>query len=112
MSPTELGLCLTSLACSSVSQLFMKGAALPGSFPRRLVRLGAAGSLQLLSIGLVMLALQTLPLSQLVPFAAGAYVLVPLGSRQLFGECLHPRFWAGALLIISGILFTQGWLPS
>ena len=30
MSPAELGLCLSSLACSSVSQLFMKGAALPG----------------------------------------------------------------------------------
>jgi len=108
MSPVELGLCLTSLVCSSVSQLFMKGAALPGRFQQRLVRLVAAGSLQLLSISLVMLALQTLPLSQLVPFAAGAYILVPLGSRQLFGECLHPRFWVGALLIVSGILVTQG----
>lgn len=107
MSPTELGLCLTSLVCSSVSQLFMKGAALPGSSLRRLARLGAAGSLQLLSMGLVVLALQTLPLSQLVPFAAGAYLLVPLGSRQLFGECLHRRFWVGALLIVSGILCTQ-----
>jgi undecaprenyl phosphate-alpha-L-ara4N flippase subunit ArnE len=109
MNSAELGLCLTSLVCSSVSQLFIKGAALPGSsFTfRRLTHLGAAGSLQLLSIGLVVLALQTLPVSQLVPFAAGAYLLVPLGSRQLFGDCLHPRFWLGALLIISGILCTQ-----
>lgn len=107
MSTGELGLCLASLVCSSVSQLFMKGAALPGSSLRRLAHLGAAGSLQLLSIGLVVLALQTLPISQLVPFAAGAYLLVPLGSRQLFGERLHPRFWLGALLIFSGILCTQ-----
>lgn len=107
MNSAELGLCLTSLVCSSVSQLFMKGAALPGSSFRRLAHLCAAGSLQLLSIGLVVLALQTLPVSQLAPFAAGAYLLVPLGSRQLFGDCLHPRFWLGALLIISGILCTQ-----
>lgn len=107
MSPAELGLCLSSLACSSISQLFMKGAALPGGRMQRLLRLGTAGGLQLLSIGLVVLALQTLPLSQLVPFAAGAYLLVPLGSRRLFGEQLHPRFWVGALLIVSGILCTQ-----
>lgn len=107
MTSAELGLCLTSLVCSSVSQLFMKGAALPGSSFRRLVHLGAAGSLQLLSIGLVVLALQTLPISQLAPFAAGAYLLVPLGSRQLFGDRLYPHFWLGAFLIISGILCTQ-----
>ncbi len=107
MSSAELGLCLISLVCSSVSQLFMKGAALPGTSLKRLAYLGTAGSLQLMSIGLVVLALQTLPVSQLVPFAAGAYLLVPLGSRHLFGDRLHPRFWLGALLIISGILCTQ-----
>ncbi|QNK01050.1 hypothetical protein [Dyella telluris] len=107
MSPTELGLCLSSLACSSVSQLFMKRAALPGKPLGRLACLGAAGGLQLLSIGLVVIALRTLAISQLVPFAAGAYLLVPIGSRKLFGEHLHPRFWVGALLIVSGILCTQ-----
>lgn len=107
MSPMELGLCLASLACSSVSQLFMKAAALPGSKMKRLVQLGAAGGLQLLSIGLVVVALRTLPISQLVPFAAGAYLLVPLGSHHLFGERLQRRFWVGAGLIVSGILFTQ-----
>lgn len=107
MSPTELGLCLGSLACSSVSQLFMKSVALSGSTLRRLVHLGTAGGLQLLSIGLVVLALRTLPVSQLVPFAAGAYLLVPLGSRHLFGERLDSRFWLGSVLIILGILCTQ-----
>ena len=107
MSSAEIGLCITSLFCSSVSQLFMKGAALPGSSLKRFAHFGTAASLQLCSIGLVVLALQTLPITQLVPFAAGAYLLVPLGSWQLFGDRLHPRFWLGALLIISGILCTQ-----
>lgn len=108
MSPQELGLCLSALACSSVSQLFMKGAALPGAPMQRLVRLGVAAGLQLLSIGLAVLALQTLRLSQIVPFAAGAYLLVPLGSRHLFGDRLHPRFWVGAVFIVLGILCTLG----
>ncbi|WP_063584872.1 hypothetical protein [Achromobacter ruhlandii] len=107
MSSTELGLCLMSLACSTVSQLFMKGVAVSGNTLRRLTGLGIAGCLQILSVGCVTVALQTLPLSKLVPFAAGAYLLVPLGSRQLFGEHVHPRFWVGAFLIASGILFTQ-----
>ena len=107
MNPAELGLCLASVSCSSASQLFMKAAALPGKTRRRLTHLAAAGSLQLLSIGLVVMALKTLPISQLVPFAGAAYLLVPLGSRQLFGERLHARFWAGAALIVAGIILTQ-----
>jgi drug/metabolite transporter (DMT)-like permease len=106
MSPAELGICFSCLACSSVSQLFMKGAAISGGHMQRLIRLCAAGSLQLISIGLAVLALQTLRLSQIVPFAAGAYLLVPLGSYRLFGERLRPSFWLGTLLIIFGILCT------
>lgn len=107
MSPAELGLCVSALTCSSVSQLFMKGAAISCAPMQRLFRLGVAGSLQLLSIGLAVLALETLNLSEIVPFAAGAYLLVPLGSRRLFGERLRPLFWFGAFFIIAGILFTQ-----
>ncbi|WP_028101987.1 hypothetical protein [Pseudoduganella violaceinigra] len=107
MSPLELGLCLASVCSGSVSQLCMKAAALPGRPRRRLLHLGAAGGLQLVSFALVTLALRTLPISQLIPFAGGAYLLVPLGSRHLFGERLHARFWLGALLIVSGIVLTQ-----
>lgn len=106
MSPVELGLCVSAIACSSVSQLFMKGAAISDARTQRLLRLGAAGGLQLLSIGLAVLALQTLRLSQIVPFAAGTYLLVPLGGRYLFGERLLPLFWVGAGCIIVGIMFT------
>lgn len=107
MTPLELGLCLSSLACSSVSQLFMKGAACASGNRQRLSQLSMAGSLQLLSIGLVVLVLQTLPLTQLIPFAAGAYVLVPLGSQYFFSENLKPQFWLGALFVVLGILCTQ-----
>ncbi|MGW8394640.1 hypothetical protein [Pseudoduganella sp. HUAS MS19] len=107
MSPLELGLCLASVVSGSASQLCMKSAALPGQRLRRLAHLAGAGCLQLVSFGLVVLALRTLPLSQLIPFAGGAYLLVPLASRHLFGERLHPRFWAGALLIVAGVIFTQ-----
>lgn len=107
MSPTELCLCVSALACSSVSQLFMKGAAISHKRTQQLFRLGMAGGLQLFSIGLAVLALRTLSLSQIVPFAAGAYLLVPFGSRHLYGDRLAPLFWVGALLIVSGILLTQ-----
>jgi drug/metabolite transporter (DMT)-like permease len=107
MSPTELGLCVSALTCSSVSQLFMKGSVISCARIQRLFRLGMAGILQLFSIGLAVLALRTLSLSQIVPFAAGAYLLVPLGSRHLYGERLDPSFWVGALFIFFGILLTQ-----
>ena len=107
MSPLELVLCVSSLACSSASQLFMKSAVLCETWPRRLARLGVAGCLLLLSVCLAVIALRTLPLSQLLPFAAGAHMLVPLGSSYYFGERLRVRFWIGALLIVAGILCTQ-----
>lgn len=107
MSPLELGLCLASVFSGSGSQLFMKAAAMPGQRWRRLAHLGMAGCLQLVSFGLVVVALRTLPISRLIPFAGGAYLLVPLGSSYLFGDRLHARFWAGTLCVVAGIILTQ-----
>lgn len=107
MSPFEFGYCVASVVCASTSQLFMKAAALPGKPLRRLLHLGAACSLQLLAFGLAVVALRTLPISQMLPFAGGAYLLVPLAGSYLFGERLHARFWAGALLLVAGIVLTQ-----
>lgn len=107
MSPMEFGLCVASVLCGSASQLFMKAAALPGTPVRRLAHLGAACCLQLLAYGLAVVALRTLPISQMLPFAGGAYLLVPLGGSFLFGERLHARFWAGALMLVAGIVLTQ-----
>jgi drug/metabolite transporter (DMT)-like permease len=107
MNLGELGFCLVSMICSSVSQLFMKGASTHAHFVKRLFYLSAAGSLQLLSIACAVIALQTLPLSKVVIFAAGAYLLVPMCSALLFGEHLNHRFWLGGLFIALGIIGIQ-----
>lgn len=102
MNGTEFGLCVTAILCSSASQLVMKTAASLTGMCRLLV-LAVGASLQLGAALLAMFALKTLQLSQLIPFAAAAYVLVPLGGQFFFRERLQPAFWAGALLIITGI---------
>lgn len=104
MTLLELGLCLSSLMSSSTAQLFIKAAVFARSWWLRLIWFGLAGSLLLLSVVLAVIALRTLPLTQLVPFAAGAYFLVPLGCRCFFGESLNSRFWFGLSIIVSGVL--------
>ncbi|MGE8412704.1 MAG: hypothetical protein ACN6QY_10110 [Pseudomonas sp.] len=104
MNPWELTLCLSSLACSSASQLFIKGAVLQSEWRRKIIWLGLAGCLLLVSVGLAVITLKTLPLSKLLPFAAASHLLVPFGSSYFFGDRLYPHFWVGVFLIISGIL--------
>lgn len=107
MTSSEFGLCVLSVVCSSVSQLYIKSAATRNRVPKKaILSLFAAGMLQLTSVFLVVLVLRTMKLSQLVPFAAAAYFLVPIGSHYVFKERLHRRFWAGAALITAGIVFT------
>ena len=105
MTGLELGLCASAVLSSSISQLFIKAASVRGSFIRTVILLGISAALLICSVLLAVVALSTMNLSQLVSFAAGAYVLVPLGSHFVFGDRLFPRFWIGALLIMSGILF-------
>lgn len=57
----------------------------------------------LFSILVAIWVLRTVQLSQLMPFAAGAYILVPLGSCLFLGEHLKPRFWLGVASILVGI---------
>jgi undecaprenyl phosphate-alpha-L-ara4N flippase subunit ArnE len=68
--------------------------------------LGVSGLLMLFSMLVAVWVLRTIQLSQLVPFAAGAYVLVPLGGRAIFNEQLHPRLWFGVIAIMGGIYLT------
>jgi drug/metabolite transporter (DMT)-like permease len=103
---SELGFCLSSLACSTASQICMKSATSLSRLASFLAVLGAAVALQVTSVVLVVLALRTLQISQLIPFAAAAYVLVPIAALVLFNERLLPRFWVGALCIVSGIVLT------
>lgn len=50
------------------------------------------------------LALRDLPLHVAYVFMSLAFVLVPLGAWLVFGEALTPKYMAGALLIVTGIL--------
>ncbi|MDR2925938.1 MAG: hypothetical protein LBU76_08360 [Azoarcus sp.] len=60
----------------------------------------------LASMLIVVMVLRTVPLSALVPFAALAYVTVPLASMLIFKEVTGKRFWLGTLCIIIGVIFT------
>jgi drug/metabolite transporter (DMT)-like permease len=107
MMTTEIANCIIALVCSSASQLFMKGAAITSQRKQWILRIVIAIFLQIISVLLVLFALQVMTLSQVVPFAAGAYLLVPLGSRHFFRERLTSTFWNGSLFIIIGIVLTQ-----
>jgi drug/metabolite transporter (DMT)-like permease len=104
MTSMELGLCMSSVLSSSISQLFIKSASARGPLGRAVILLGIGATLLICSVLLVVVALRTMNLSQLVSFAAFAYVLVPLGGHFVFGERLLPRFWLGSFLIVAGIL--------
>lgn len=50
--------------------------------------------------------LKDIPLSTAYPFAALAFVLVPIGSVFLFGEVLSVRYLVGCTMILGGIILT------
>lgn len=106
MTNFELSLCTFAVFCSSISQLIIKAASNRPAVGRCVLLLGVAATLMMCSVVSAVIALRTIFLSQLVSFAACAYVLVPLGGGVLFGERLLPRFWLGALLIVTGIICT------
>lgn len=54
------------------------------------------------------LALRSVPLSLAYPMVALSYVIIFAGSYFLFGEPVTWRHWAGALLIVAGILLIAG----
>lgn len=106
MTLAETSLCLLAVLSSSAAQLCLKAAAVNSRSYKMIVLLGCGGFLMVLSMVIAVWVLQTLRLLQLVPFAAGAYVLVPLGGRVFFREATQPQFWLGVACIILGILLT------
>lgn len=102
----ELMLCVIAVIASSASQLCIKVASGQITTITGLCALGAAGALMLFSMMVAIWVLRTIQLSQLVPFAAGAYILVPLGSYLIIGEHIMPRFWLGVASITIGIYLT------
>lgn len=107
MTGLEFSLCVSAVLSSSTSQLFLKAASSRATPSNAIVLLGIAVALQISAVLLAVLVLRTLNLSQLVSFAAFAYVLVPLGSHFVFGDRLLTRFWIGAILIVVGVLYAN-----
>lgn len=54
------------------------------------------------------LALRDIPLSRAYPFAAIAFLLVPLGAALFYGEALTVRYGVGVALVIGGLLVIGG----
>lgn len=107
MSPFELFLCIAAVCCSSIAQLGIKFAAQQESRVRMLTFLAGSGGMMLLSLLVAVWVLRTIQLSQLIPFAALAYILVPLLGNRCFGEKLDRHFWCGVGLIVLGIIIAQ-----
>ncbi len=109
MTTLELLLCCFAVMTSSAAQLCLKSVSSSnGSSARSVATLLVAFLFMGCSVLLVILALRSLPLSRLMTFAAGAYILVPLGSNLLFDEKLTVRFWTGACLIAVGVAWSYG----
>jgi drug/metabolite transporter (DMT)-like permease len=53
-------------------------------------------------------ALRSVPLSVAYPMVALSYIIIFVGSYLLFGEAVSWRHWAGAILIVCGILLIAG----
>jgi len=105
MNIGEFTMCIAAVFSSSSAQILMKRASSNGISSKGFQLLSMSIALQLLSVVLAVLVLRTLALSQLMPFAALAYVLVPLGSACVLKERLAWRFWWGSCLIVAGIVW-------
>lgn len=106
MTVGELSLCLVAVFSSSTSQLCIKMAS--GTFQtfRGLLLLAISVFLMLFSVLILVWILRTIQLSQVIPFAAAAYILVPLGGQAFFNEHVPPRFWLGVASILVGVYLT------
>jgi len=107
MTGSDIVLCLIAVISSSSSQLGVKAASRSTNVIKTLYLLAGSGLLVILSIVIIVWVLQTVQLSQIIPFAAGAYILIPIGSSLFFNERLKPTFWIGVLLIIMGVILTS-----
>ena len=105
MNSTEITLALASVLCSTAGQIFFKTAT-ARVFSRSILFWGCGVSLMLISMLVVVMVLRTAPLSALVPFAALAYITVPLASMIVFKESVGKRFWLGTLCIVAGVMLT------
>jgi drug/metabolite transporter (DMT)-like permease len=97
------------------AQLLLRKAALSGAEPHN--PLSLVGNVWFLG-GIVAYAISVLtwlfvlkrvPLAVAAPFIAMVYIVVPVASRFVFGDTIHPRMWIGMALVVIGVsLVAQG----
>jgi undecaprenyl phosphate-alpha-L-ara4N flippase subunit ArnE len=105
MNGTEIALALAAVLFSTAGQISFKAATARG-FSGAILFWGCGASLMFISMLVAAIILRTAPLSALVPFAALAYITVPLASMIVFKESVNKRFWLGTLCIIVGVMLT------
>jgi len=105
MNNTEIALALASVLCSTAGHAFFKMATAK-NFHGVVLFWGCGASFMLTSMLVAAIILRTAPLSALVPFAALAYITVPLASMIVFKESVDKRFWLGTLCIVAGVMLT------
>ena len=104
MTGLELVLCTSAAVFSSISQLLIKAASVHTDYQRTIGLLGLGVTMLLCSVFFIVIALQTVSLSKVVPFVVLPHILVPIGSSYIFGEYLQLHFWFGMILIILGVI--------
>lgn len=107
--PAALGFALATVALNGTAQLLLRKAALTGADPASPLSLLKSPWL-LTGIGLYAISVLTwlsvlkrTTLAVAAPFVALVYVLVPLLSRQVFGDTITSRMWIGMALVVLGV---------
>lgn len=109
MSPLATLFALVTVVLNGGAQLLLRKAALSGAIPTSpasllknpwfLAGIAAYG----FSVLSWLFVLKRVPLAIAAPFVALVYVLVPLASRFIFQDTIHPRMWVGMLLVAAGV---------
>jgi uncharacterized membrane protein len=104
MKNIDVFFCILSVFTGSSSQILMRMAAISLGKIKIGFIIFCAFILQMISFVLVLLALKTMPISQVVPFAGFAYFIVPLLAKATLKERLPRFFWLGNALIFLGVV--------
>jgi multidrug transporter EmrE-like cation transporter len=105
MNVSEVTLALVSVLCSTAGQVALKATANRG-FVRSIPFWSCGAFLMLASVLAAAMALRTVPLSALVPFAGLAYIATPFAAMIVFRESVNKHFWLGTLFIVAGVMLT------
>jgi drug/metabolite transporter (DMT)-like permease len=115
MSGLAIFFAIVTVLLNGGAQLLLRKAALSGAAPTSPLSLisnpwfvtGIAA--YAVSVLTWLFVLKRVPLAVAAPFVALVYVLVPLASRTVFGDQIHPRMWLGMFLVTVGVtLIAQG----